>query len=568
MTQNHTDALSEERRKEVGAEAAEHILGPNPVVGVRRQDLFHTARKLAKQAVKQPHLVVAHGLTFAAEAARIAGGSSRVAPDSKDRRFQDSTWYKNEVYRRGLQLYLAANKEIHDWIGDIALDSDERKRAHFALSLLTDALAPCNSVLNPEALKCFLETGGQSAVRGLQHLLDDLRHNGAMPSQVDTSAFKVGENLATTPGAVVFRNEVLELIHYRPVTEMVSERPLLMVPPQINKFYVFDLSAKKSLVQYALSVGQQVFMVSWRNPTPAQRDWDFDTYIKAIRQAIDVVCAITDSPDCNLLGACSGGLTTVAFVAYLTALGEHKVHALTLLVSAFDTGDDQTPLGLFATEEAIEAARRHSHIQGVLDGKEMARIFSWLRPNDLIWNYWVNNYLLGQEPPAFDVLYWNNDTTRLPAALHSDFLTLYQRNSLARAGALTVCGTPIDVSQITCDAYILAGTTDHITPWQTCYRSSRLLGGGQREFILSNSGHIQSILNPPGNPKASFFSNPEQQASAETWYEGATKHSGSWWEHWKAWLLARSGSQKAAPPSVGNSTYVPLGEAPGMYVYE
>jgi polyhydroxyalkanoate synthase len=567
MRQHHEDALSEERRKEVGTEAAEHILGPNPVVGVRRQDLFRTASMLFKQAMKQPHLVLIHEVLFAAEAAFIAAGWSQLAPDSKDRRFQDPTWRKNEFYRRALQLYLATNREMHDWVDATALSSEEKRRAHFVLSLLSDALAPSNSILNPEALKCFLETGGKSAVRGLRHLLNDLLHNGAMPSQVDTSAFKVGENLATTPGAVVFRNEVLELLHYQPVTGTVSERPLLIVPPQINKFYVFDLSPKKSLVQYALSQGLQVFTVSWRNPTPAERDWSLDTYIEAIGKAIEVVCTITDSPDCNLLGACSGGITTVAFVGYLAARGERKVHSLTLLVSTFDTGNDQTSLGLFATEEAIEAARRHSHVRGVLQGKEMARVFSWLRPNDLIWNYWVNNYLLGYEPPTFDVLYWNNDTTRLPAALHSDFLTLYQHNLLAQPEALIVRGTPIDVSQITCDVYVLAGTTDHITPWQACYRSSRLLGG-QQEFILSNSGHIQSILNPPGNSKAIFFTNTEQQASAEAWYEGATRHGGSWWEHWKAWLLARSGQEKAAPSSVGNSVYISLVEAPGTYVYQ
>ena len=225
MTQHHEDTLSEERRREVGTEAVEHIPGPNPVVGLRGQDLFQTASTFVKQAVKQPHLVLAHGLMFAAEAARIAGGSSRLAPDGKDRRFQDSTWRENQVYRRAWQVYLAANNELHDWVGAIFLDEDERRRAHFVLSLLSDALAPSNSMLNPEALKRFLETGGTSAVRGLYHLLGDLRHNGGMPSQVDTSAFKVGKNLAATPGSVVFRNEVLELIHYQPVTENVSERP-------------------------------------------------------------------------------------------------------------------------------------------------------------------------------------------------------------------------------------------------------------------------------------------------------------------------------------------------------
>jgi len=247
----------EERRKEVGTEAAEHILGPNPVVGLRGKDLFQTFGMLARQALRQPHHVLAHGFTFAAEASRILGGSSELAPDPKDRRFQDTTWKENGLYQRSLQLYLSANKQVHDWVDASIPDMDDRKRAHFVLSLFTDALAPSNSVLNPEALKRFLETGGNSAVQGLRHLRDDLRYNGGMPSQVDKSAFKVGENLATTPGAVVFRNEVLELIQYQPVTKKVSERPLLVVPPQINKFYVFDLSPKKSLAQYLLSNGVQ-----------------------------------------------------------------------------------------------------------------------------------------------------------------------------------------------------------------------------------------------------------------------------------------------------------------------
>jgi polyhydroxyalkanoate synthase len=521
---------------------------------------------LARQALRQPHLVAAHGFSFAAEASRILGGSSKIAPDPKDRRFQDPAWKENGLYQRGLQLYLSANKEMHDWVDDSIADIDNRRRAHFVLSLFSDALAPSNTILNPEALKRLLETGGSSAVQGLRHWLDDLRNNGGMPSQVDKSAFKVGQNLATTPGAVVFRSEVLELIQYQPVTEKVSERPLLVVPPQINKFYVFDLSPKKSLAQYLLINGVQTFIISWRNPTPAQRDWGLDTYVEAIEEAIDVIRDITGSDDCNLLGACAGGMTAIALVGHLAASGDRRVNAATLLVSSFDTGDDPGMLGLFATEEAIEAARRHSHSQGVLDGKEMERVFAWLRPNDLVWNYWVNNYLLGREPPAFDVLYWNSDSTRLPAKFHGELLTLYQENPLPVPGKLTVRGTPIDLSQVDCDFYDVAGVTDHIVPWESCYHSSLLLG--KREFILSNSGHIQSILNPPGNPKATYFTNAERPVDAKAWLEGATKQNGSWWEHWRDWLLARSGPQKEAPAAPGNSTYTPLADAPGTYVFE
>src|SRR6266571_4599939 len=403
MTQHHEDALREERHTEVGAEAAEHILGPNPVVGVRGKDIRQTFVLLARQALRQPHQALAQGFTF------------------------------------------AANNALNDWVDATTPEGDDRKRAHFVLSLFTDALAPSNTPLHPEALKRLLETGGKSASDGLRHLLDDLEHNDGMPRQVDTSAFKVGENLATTPGAVVFRNDVLELMHYQPVTETVGERPLLMVPPQINKFYVFDLSPQKSLVKYALSNGLQVFLISWRNPTPAQRDWGLDTYVEVIEEAMEIVSAITGSPECNLLGACSGGITNVAFLGHLAARGDSRVNALTLMVCVFDTGNDQTTLGVFATEEAIESARRHSQAQGVLEGRELARVFAWMHPNDLIWNYWVNNYLLGKEPPAFDVLYWNNDTTRLPAGLHSDYLSIYERNPLAQAGTLTTLrrGSPV-----------------------------------------------------------------------------------------------------------------------------
>ena len=368
--------VNEEQRKEVGAETAEHILGPNPVVGVRGKDLLLTAGMLAREALRQPHLVLAHGFTFAAEASRILGGSSELAPDAKDRRFQDATWKENWLYQRGLQMYLAANKEVHDWVDASISDIDDRRRAHFVLSLFTDALAPSNSVLNPEALKRLLETGGNSAVQGLRHLLDDLQHNAGMPSQVDKSAFKVGKNLATTAGAVVFRNEVLELIQYQPTTKKVSERPLLIVPPQINKFYVFDLSPKKSLAQYLLSNGVQCFVISWRNPTPEQRHWGLDTYVEAIEEAMDVTRDITGSEDCNLMGACAGGMTAIALLGYLAARKQRRVNATTLLVSSFDTGNDAGILGLFATEEAIEAARRRSHAQGVLDGKEMERVFA------------------------------------------------------------------------------------------------------------------------------------------------------------------------------------------------
>jgi len=306
-------------------------------------------------------------------------------------------------------------------------------------------------------------------------------------------------------------------------------------------------------------------VVSWRNPTKAQREWGLSTYIAALKEAIDVICAITGSKDVNMLGACSGGLTTASLLGHYAALGEPKVNALTLLVSVLDTQLD-TQVALFADEKTLEAAKRRSYQAGVLEGSDMAKVFAWMRPNDLIWNYWVNNYLLGNEPPVFDILYWNNDTTRLPAALHGEFIDMFQTNPLTRPGALEVCGTPIDLKQVTCDFFVVAGTTDHITPWDSCYKSAHLFGG-KCEFVLSNSGHIQSILNPPGNPKANYYENAKLTSDPRAWYHDATHRQGSWWPQWLEWIQARSGEQRETLATLGSARHPPMEAAPGTYVH-
>jgi polyhydroxyalkanoate synthase len=544
---------------------ADAIGGPNPIVGFRRKDLLDSLRSVVGEAVKHPLHTAVSLRHLARNAVAAAGGRGELAPGAKDRRFTDSAWTQNFVYRRLLGIYLAADAELDAWLGGTELSEVDRERARFVLSLALDALSPSNTPLNPAAVKRFIDTGGESAAEGVRHFADDVRHNGGFPSQVDTAKFTVGGNLATTEGSVVFRNEVLELIQYVPRTEQVHARPLVIAPPQINKFYVFDLSPEKSLVRYALDHGFQVFMVSWRNPLPEQRDWTLATYLTAMEEAIGAVCEITGSPDVNLTGACSGGISSVALGAYLTERGKPMINALTLFVSVFDMAEDNTLLGVFASEETLAAAKRHSHVRGVLDGRELARVFNLLRPNDLIWSYWVNNYLLGKRPPAFDILYWNNDTTRLPAAFHGELIDIYRDNSLAHPGEVVVNGTPLDLGKITADAFVMAGTTDHITPWDACYRSSRRLGGNV-EFTLSNSGHIQSILNPPGNPKASYFAGSERPESAGEWKAAATKVAGSWWPRWMEWLGERSDKMIDAPSTVGSERHAPLEAAPGSYV--
>lgn len=558
--------MSNKNNDDLKYQASENTLGLNPVVGLRGKDLLASARMVLTQAIRQPIHSVKHVTHFGLELKNVLFGKSELQPASDDRRFADPAWSQNPLYKRYLQTYLAWRKELHSWIDDSSLSPKDIARGHFVINLMTEAMAPTNTAANPAAVKRFFETGGKSLLDGLSHLAKDLVHNGGMPSQVNMGAFEVGKSLGVTEGAVVFRNDVLELIQYRPITEQVHERPLLVVPPQINKFYVFDLSPDKSLARFCLRNNVQTFIVSWRNPTKAQREWGLSTYIDALKEAVDVVTAITGSKDVNMLGACSGGITCTALLGHYAALGENKVNALTLLVSVLDTTLD-SDVALFVDEQTLETAKRHSYQAGVLEGKDMAKVFAWMRPNDLIWNYWVNNYLLGNEPPVFDILFWNNDTTRLPAAFHGDLIEMFKNNPLIRPNALEVCGTPIDLKQVTADIFSLAGTNDHITPWKSCYKSAQLFGG-KVEFVLSSSGHIQSILNPPGNPKSRYMTSEGMAANADEWQENSTKHTDSWWLYWQAWQAERSGNLKKAPLKLGNKAY-PAGEAsPGTYVHE
>nr|WP_294976539.1 class II poly(R)-hydroxyalkanoic acid synthase [uncultured Pseudomonas sp.] len=536
------------------------------IVGLRGKDMLSTLRMLALQGVRQPVHSARHLAAFGKQMGRVLIGDSPLQPNPQDTRFQDPSWRLNPLYRRTVQAYLAWQKQLLAWIDESNLDGDDRARARFLLSILSDAASPSNTLLNPLAVKELFNTGGQSLLKGAQHLLDDLMHNGGMPNQVNRSAFEIGQNLATTPGAVVFRNQVLELIQYKPLGEHLHARPLLVVPPQINKFYIFDLTAEKSFVQYALKNNLQLFMVSWRNPDARHREWGLSTYVSALDEAIEVCRSISGSRSVNLMGACSGGLTIAALQGHLQARRQlRKVASATYLVSLLDS-QVETPAALFADEQTLESSKRRSYQHGVLDGRDMARIFAWMRPNDLVWNYWVNNYLLGKQPPAFDILYWNNDNTRLPAALHGDFLDFFKHNPLARPGAMEVNGTAIDLKKVAVDNFHVAGITDHITPWDAVYRSAQLLGGESR-FVLSNSGHIQSILNPPGNPKACYFDNGKLSSDPRAWYYDTQRHEGSWWPLWLEWIQQRSGERRPVSFELGNTEYPAKEAAPGTYVH-
>ena len=554
-----------QNRDDVAARAAEGMLGPNPFVGLRIQDVLEQFKIIAEQSTKQPQLLLSHQAVLAGQLMSILSGNSELAPGPDDKRFRDADWSTSSFYKMYLQGYLAWARGLDELVGKLGLNEKDTQRARFAVSLVTDAFAPSNMLwANPAALKRAVESGGMSVVRGLKNMVLDLLDNQGMPAQVDKGKFQVGTNLGTSPGAVVFHNPVLELIQYRPATEQVFGRPLIIVPPQINKFYLFDLATGRSLIEYLLKAGFQVFVVSWRNPTAEQHDWNMDSYVEALLEAIDAARDITGSADINLAGACSGAMTVAALLSHLAAEGDCRVFALTMMVVLMDR-DEDSQIGLFATPEAIAAAKQASSLKGVLSGQDMGRMFAWMRPNDLVWNYWINNYLLGNPPPAYDLLYWNNDTTRLPASFHGQLLDVFLQNLFRTRGALTVLGTPIDLGQVKCDKYVVAGVTDHITPWRGGYRAAQLFGGTTK-FVLSSSGHIQSIINPPGNTKASYFVNTIRFSDADEWLAGATRQTGSWWDHWRQWLTERSGPPVAAPPELGNGRHVPGADAPGTYV--
>jgi polyhydroxyalkanoate synthase len=540
------------------------MLGPVPLVPLRGPVVAAAAR-LAGQGLRHPVRLAGAGLRLGAELAQVARGASNRAPAKGDRRFADPAFTKNPVYRRVLQGYLAAADVAGDTVGKLGLDPKSEERAQFVVGQVVDALAPTNNLAgNPAALRKAVATRGNSLLTGARHLAGDVIGNGAMPRSVDSRPFVVGETVGVTPGAVVFRNEVLELIQYQPATPQVFSRPVVFLPPEISRHYILDLSPGRSLVEHLLSQGQQVFVISFRNPTSAQRDWNLDTYVAAALEALAAASAVTGSPDLHLVGACAGGVTAAALAGYLAAVGDRRLHDLTFLVTVLDTAAE-TMASLFLSKWSAAGATRASRRTGILAGRQLSRMFAWMRPNDLVWNYWVNNYLLGNDPPAFDILAWNADMPNMTAGLHADFSNLFLENPFVEPGGLIVLGTPIDLAKIDQDAYLVAALTDHITPWQACHRSAGMLGGSTR-FVLSSSGHIQAIVNPPDNPKASYWATDDPPAEPDAFLAKAEKRAGSWWVEWAEWLAARGGDQQPAPAALGGPELPVLDPAPGPYV--
>jgi polyhydroxyalkanoate synthase len=553
-----------------------------------------SALRLARALASDPKILANWTASLTAELARVASGTSGLAPSSRDRRFTDPAWTSNPLLRRSVQAYLATGSAVHDLIRAAPLEWRDAERVKFAADNLIEALAPSNNaLLSPVAWKAAIDSGGGSVVTGARQLARDLASSPRVPTMVPPDAYTVGSDLAISPGAVVLRTPVFELIQYQPVTETVRALPLLIVPPTINKYYILDLAPGRSLIEYLVSQGQQVFVLSWRNPDERHAAWGFDAYVRAIIDAMNAVADICGAATLHLTAACSGGILAAmaaavvsgtavsgtgvsgtavggtavsgtAFSAQATTGEPARVASLGLLVTMLDQSRAGTA-GALVDETMAEAAIAASARKGYLDGRSLAEVFAWLRPGDLIWNYWVNNYLQGRQPPAFDILFWNADTTRMTAALHRDFVRAAMGNSLASPGRVTVLGTEVDLAQLDIDCYAVAGAADHICPWQACYRSGQLLGGKTR-FVLSTNGHIAALVNPADNKKASYQVSDDNTADPADWQRTAPIQQGSWWPDYAAWLAARSGAEVPAPDAPGNGRFRVIEAAPGSYV--
>ena len=577
MTTNPVRALDEADRLPGESAAPEvtkavgmlDLVLPDATLGTFRR--FRPDSSMMRYAARlacRPGTVARRAGKLAAELAGIAAGSSAIAPARRDRRFADPAWSENPLLKRAVQAYLAIGGTAEELLADAELDWRDNTRLKFMLTNLIAASAPSNyPLLSPAAWKAFIDTGGLSAVRGVRALVSDMSSTPHIPTMVAPDAFQVGQDLAVTPGAVVARTDVYELIQYKPTTPTVYQIPLLMVPPMINKYYVTDLAPGRSMLEFFVAQGYQVFVLSWRNPGKDARNWDLDTYGEAVVDSIGTLRDITKAPKINLIGLCAGGILSSMVSAHLSATGQlDQLASLGLGVTLLDMTQAGTTVSLM--DEATAAGSiLASRARGYMDGRTLAEVFAWLRPDDLIWNYWVNNYLQGKTPPPFDILYWNADTTRMPAALHRNFIEIAMANALIRPDAVSMLGSPVNLSKIDVDSYIVAGIDDHISPWPSAYRATQLLSGNIR-FVLSNSGHIAAMVNPPSNPKATFRLAPGNPPDHNEWLAHAKTVQGSWWPDYTTWLAERSGDMKPAPRTLGNAKFRPLCPAPGTYILQ
>ena len=516
-----------------------------------------------QQRYYQQHLQLWLNLAQAGEGAPPAEPVAK--PEKGDRRFQAPEWRQLPYFDFLKQAYLLNSRWLAELVEATHLDAPTKNKLRFFTRQMIDAAAPANfAPTNPEVIKLASATNGESLARGLEQLSADIKKGRI--SMTDEAAFEIGRDVAVTPGAVIFENELMQLIQYQPSTATVFARPLVMVPPCINKYYILDLQPENSFVRYAVAQGHTVFMVSWRNVPEDMGHLTWDQYLESgVMRALDVAREVCNVEHVNVLGFCVGGTLVGAALAVLQAQGRAKATSVTLLATMLDFSDPGE-LSVFIDEAYVRQREQDFAQGGVLHGKELALTFSSLRANDLIWNYVINNYLKGEKPDAFDLLYWNSDSTNLPGAMFVYYVrNTYLENNLRVPGKLTMCGVPVDLTRITLPAYILATREDHIVPWKTAYQSTRLLGG-EIKFVLAASGHIAGVINPAAKNRRNHWTCNVLPPDAAEWLAAAQSCAGSWWPDWAAWLAERSGAAVPAPAAPGNGDYRPLEPAPGRYV--
>ena len=504
---------------------------------------------------------------LAEELTKIALGQSDISFGKRDKRFADEAWRTVPYFRMLGQSY----RLFETWMDRMYQGMDgswqNKARARFAADVITAALSPTNYLgTNPEALRKAAETGGLSLVRGAQNMLHDMARGG-MPAMTDRKQFTVGKDISCTPGAVVYRDEMFELLQYTPTTPKVRSIPLLMIPPQINRHYVLDLAPGRSLAEFAVSQGIGVFMIVWRNPSSqlGHGKWGLDDYLAAEERANEVVKKITRSDKINMLGLCAGGITLSYVLAHLAAIGDESAGAATFVVTMV-TGDKANVVGMLDTSQARAILEQAAAKEDIVPGTALRSLFAMLRPNDLVFNYLVSGWLKGESPAPFDVLAWNDDATRTTAKFARDSSKLAMEGW--EGNGPTLLGVKTDFSKVTCDSYHVGGYTDHITAWRACYDTAQLVGGSNKEMTLIRSGHIQSVVYPADSTRYDRWYGPPTPADPDKWLETATVEPGSWWRPWTEWLITRSGHEKAARATLGNRQYRPLAPAPGTYVHE
>jgi polyhydroxyalkanoate synthase len=492
-----------------------------------------------------------------------------AAADPHDRRFKDDAWSEELVFDYIKQSYLVSARWLQETVAGVeGLDPQTKAKVEFYTRQFVDALAPSNfAALNPTVLRHATETKGESLLKGLRHLLADLeRGKGDLKiSMTDEKAFKVGENLALTPGKVILRNELMQLLQYAPTTELVHKRPLLITPPWINKFYILDLKPKNSFIKWAVDQGFTVFVISWVNPDRRLAGKTFEDYmVEGPLAAMQAIEQQTGERELTIIGYCLGGTLTACLLAWMAAQGDARIKAATFFTSMTDFSEPGE-LAVFIDDEQLENIERHMQEKGYLEAKHMQQVFNLMRANDLIWSFVVNNYLLGREPMAFDLLYWNSDSTRMPSMMHSFYLrNMYQKNLLVQPGGISLKGVPIDLGRIQVPCYFLSTKEDHIAPWKATYKGALHFGAPVR-FVLGGSGHIAGVINPPPSTKYGYWTGARRPRSADAWLAAAERHEGSWWPDWQRWLAPKSGRKvPARDPAAG--PLPPLEGAPGSYV--